>query len=281
MTVYVFPGQGSQKLQMGKELFDEFPELLAQADKILGYSLRTLCELDPLQQLNNTKFTQPALYVVNALSYFKKINDGKQKPSYFVGHSLGEYNALLAAGVFDFETGLRLVQERARLMSQAQCGKMAAVLGLDSDKVLSVLKDNRLDLTIANYNSYTQQVISGSAELIDQASQLFKSAGAKLYLPLKVSGAFHSAFMDDAQIQFATFLNQFKFSQPHTPVISNRYAQIYPVDNINLVLAEQINHSVYWLQSIQYLLDKGENIFEEIGPGQVLTGLICKIQQGS
>jgi malonyl CoA-acyl carrier protein transacylase len=281
MTVYLFPGQGSQKLGMGEQLFSEFPDLVKTADQILGYSLADLCMEDPNDELNKTAFTQPALYVVNALSYLKKIKEGGVKPDYLAGHSLGEYNALLAAGVFDFATGLRMVQQRGHLMSYFTGGGMAAVMGLKSDEVLAVLKQNNLhDLSIANYNSYTQNVISGPEESIKNAQLLFIKAGAKLYIPLKVSGAFHSPFMKDAQLKFTEFLNNFNFLPPQIPVVSNLHALPYSETDIAPNLSLQIDHSVQWLQTIQYFFAKGETHFEEVGPGRVLASLMTQILKG-
>lgn len=282
MTAYLFPGQGSQKLGMGESLFPLFPELVDKADQILGYSLADLCLNDSQKQLNNTAFTQPALYVVNALSYLKKLNDTEgKKPDYFLGHSLGEYNALWAAGVFDFETGLRLVQKRGHLMSQAVNGSMAAVIGLSSNQVASVLAKNNLnDLSIANYNSYLQQVISGPSTSIHQAKEYFINSGAKLYLPLAVNGAFHSALMEEARIEFTEFLMPFHFSSLEVPVIANLNALPYQHDEVHQTLALQIDHPVQWLQSIRYLIRLSESSFEEVGPGKVLANLITRINDG-
>lgn len=282
MTAYLFPGQGSQKLGMGETLFPLFPELTEKANQILGYSITDLCVHDSQGQLNNTAFTQPALYVVNALSYLKKLNetDGK-KPDYFLGHSLGEYNALWAAGVFDFETGLKLVQKRGCLMSQAVNGSMAAVIGLSSSQVASIITKNNLhDLAIANYNSYLQQVISGPSESIEHAKAHFINSGAKLYLPLAVNGAFHSALMEAARIEFTEFLASFHFSALDVPVIANLNALPYLNEEIHQTLALQIDHPVQWLQSIRYLIRLSESEFDEVGPGRVLTNLITRITDG-
>jgi polyketide biosynthesis malonyl-CoA-[acyl-carrier-protein] transacylase len=280
MTTYVFPGQGSQSKGMGKDLFAEFPNYVEKANTILGFSIPDLCLDDPNNQLGQTNYTQPALYVVNALSYFKKIKEFNQKPDFVAGHSLGEYNALLAAEVFDFETGLKLVKKRSELMSQAQGGGMAAVIGLTSEVILSLLTEHHLsDIVIANYNSSTQTVISGPKNSILQAQTIFENAGAMYYVPLKVSGAFHSPFMNEAQAQFANFLKDFQFNPPAIPVIANTTAKPYEADAVAETLAKQINHSVCWLQSIMYLIENGEEVFEEIGPGKVLKGLINQIQK--
>lgn len=161
MSIIIFPGQGSQIKGMGEELFDQYEELTNRADNILGYSIKDLCLYDHQKQLHLTRYTQPALYVVNALSYFKYLEAGK-KPDFLLGHSLGEYNALLAAGVFDFETGLRLVKKRGELMGQVVGGGMAAIIGLKKEEIQAGLDKNDLnDIDIANYNSEEQLIISG------------------------------------------------------------------------------------------------------------------------
>jgi malonyl CoA-acyl carrier protein transacylase len=279
MTVYVFPGQGSQIKGMGAELFEHFPTLLAQADMILGYSVQDLCLEDSNNQLNQTQYTQPLLYIINAFSYFKRIREGAKRPDYVAGHSLGEYNALLAADVFDFATGLRLVQKRGELMSKAQGGGMAAIIGLEAEAVLKVLQDHAVtDVVIANYNSHTQVVISGSQASVQAAQVGLEQAGA-MVIPLKVSGAFHSPLMQQAKEVFAEFLSHFQFSPAQMPVIANLSAKPYEAMDIKTTLAAQITGSVRWCDTIEYLLSQGEENFEEVGPGQVLTGLIKRIRQ--
>jgi len=281
MTTYLFPGQGSQTRGMGSSLFSEFPDLVEKADRILDYSIATLCLQDPHNQLNLTEFTQPALYTVNALFYLEHLKDTKRKPDYVMGHSLGEYSALFAAGVFDFETGLALVKKRGELMSKSAKGAMAAVIGLTGEEVSAVLKEHHLsDVTIANFNSYSQIVISGSKEQIYASESLFKNAGAQLFVPLKVSGAFHSHYMDKAQSQFSEFLCEFTFNLPTLAIIANVNAKPYHPKEVAANLSSQINHSVQWTQSVGYLLQQGETNFIEVGPGKVLTGLISRIQAG-
>lgn len=280
MTTYVFPGQGSQTPGMGSDLFREFPEYLVKANAILGYDLADLCMNDPKQVLNITNYTQPALYVVNALSYLKKLKENPQAPDYLAGHSLGEYNALFAAEVFDFETGLRLVQKRGELMSEAEGGAMAAVIGLSAEDILAIIAQHELQaISIANYNSCKQIVISGAKSAIEKAQLIFEQASA-MVIPLKVSGAFHSPLMQQAGEQFAAFLKHFDFSAPLIPVIANVNAKPYNQASVAGLLADQITHSVMWTQSIEYLITRGETVFEEIGPGKVLAGLIRRIQQG-
>lgn len=281
MFAYIFPGQGSQSIGMGAELFDQFPDILNTADDILGYSLKTLCLNDPHNQLNQTQFTQPALYTVNALTYFHKIARVGSQIDYVAGHSLGEYNALLAAEVFDFATGLQLVKKRAELMSQATKGAMSAIIGLTAEIIEEILNKNQLTaISIANYNSHTQIVISGSSAEMEKARTLCEEAKAKMVIPLKVSGAFHSSLMKPAQEEFTQFLNGFSFSLPTRPVIANVTAKAYQPNEMQKTLANQISNPVRWTETIHYLLSQNVTQFEEIGPGNVLKGLVQRIQSG-
>ena len=279
MVTYVFPGQGSQFKGMGGTLFDEFPEITAKADAILSYSIKELCLKDPLRQLSQTQYTQTALYTVNVLSYLKKIKETGRKPDYVAGHSLGEYSALFAANAFDFETGLKLVKKRGELMSQAAGGGMAAILGLNEERVEEILKKNSLDtIEIANYNTPTQIVVSGPKADIDRASRLFDMKDV-MYFPLNVSGAFHSRYMKDAKKGFEEYLDQITFWEFTLPVISNVHARQYKPGDVKKNLAKQITHTVKWTESIRYLMGLGEMEFEEIGPRDVLTKLIQSIRK--
>ncbi|MCG7409132.1 ACP S-malonyltransferase [Paenibacillus sp. ACRRX] len=279
MRAYVFPGQGSQQRGMGEGLFDEYSEMTALADRILGYSIKELCVQDPNNLLGQTQYTQPALYVVNALHYLKALNEFGL-PNIVAGHSLGEYNALYAAGAFDFETGLRLVQRRGVLMSQASGGGMAAVIGLDEDKLRQALEDHGLDqIDIANYNNLTQIVISGPQADMLQAQQACEAAGARLVIPLKVSGAFHSRMMTAAYDSFGVFLSEFSFGTLTIPVVSNVTARPYEQHQLKQHLASQITHSVRWTDTIRYLMGLGVEEYREIGPGNVLTKLIASIRK--
>jgi len=280
MIAYVFPGQGSQKKGMGKDLFDSHAELIDRADEILGYSTKTLCLDDPDNQLGLTQFTQPALFVVNALMWLDEKKECEQMPNFFAGHSLGEYNALFAAEVFDFETGLKLVQKRGQLMAQAKSGGMAALIGFDEDQVQKVLQDNQLDnIFLANYNSPAQIVISGLQSEIDSAEPLFKDAGLKLFVKLNVSGAFHTKFMNDAAKTFAEFMDEFSFNDASIPVISNVTGLPHENGKIKEGLYKQIISPVMWTNSICYLMGQSVETFKEIGPGNVLKGLIKKIKK--
>jgi len=286
MVAFIFPGQGAQKKGMGQGLFDEVREYAAveaEVDRIVGYSMRRLCLEDSQGRLKETEFTQPSLYVVNALHYYSAINQG-QRPAYLAGHSLGEYNALLAAGVFDFLTGLKLVKKRGELMSQAKNGGMAAVIGLGARAIANVISENGLaSIDVANFNSPSQTVISGPVDDIKRAGAFFEKAGARMYMPLQVSAAFHSRYVLEASAAFADFLAPLSFAAPAIPVIANVSAQPYPLDSasesIKFLLTKQITSSVQWTQSIRYLLSQGVVQFKEIGPGNVLTRLVQQIQQ--
>ena len=276
--IYVFPGQGSQSIGMGDALFDQYPELVEQADEVLGCSIRNLCLDDPEKKLNQTDYTQPALYIVNALTYLSKTEKTDLCPDFVAGHSLGEYNALFAAGVFDFLTGLKLVQKRGQNMVKVTGGGMAAVIGMQPDKIKQVLKDASFDtIDIANYNSPKQTVISGRKDDIDAAKTVFEDAGVRLFIPLKVSGAFHSRYMQEAQNDYADFLKHFEFQPVQIPVIANYTAEPYQNDETVNNMVQQISNPVRWVESIQYLKLQPEPEFEEIGPGKVLTKLITQI----
>ncbi len=276
--IYVFPGQGSQSAGMGGELFGQFSELVKQADEVLGCSVEDLCLNDPDKKLGQTDYTQPALYLVNALTYLSKTEETDLRPDFVAGHSLGEYNALFAAGVFDFITGLKLVQKRGQIMVKVTGGGMAAVIGMQPDKIKQVLKDASSEtIDIANLNSPKQTVISGRKEDIDAVKTVFEDAGVRLFIPLKVSGAFHSRYMQDAQNEFSDFLNGFEFQPVQIPVIANYTAAPYENDETVNNMVQQISSPVRWVETIQYLKQQPEPEFEEIGPGNVLTKLIKQI----
>jgi malonyl CoA-acyl carrier protein transacylase len=280
-TICLFPGQGSQSKGMGADLFDRYADWTGAADALLGYSIRELCVDDPRGELGLTAFTQPALFVVNALTWRHRAESGTPGPDFLAGHSLGEYNALLAAEVFDFSTGLALVQRRGRIMGQVTGGGMAAILGLDPGKIQAVLAESdagrRLD--VANFNSFDQTVIAGPREDLTAVKPLFDAAGAKAYVPLNVSAPFHSRYMQQPQAEFAEFLHGFNFRSPAVPVVSNVTGKPYDGDRVRETLSEQIGHSVRWLDSVLYLLDQPEPQFEEVGPGTVLTKLVGQIKR--
>lgn len=283
MKVFMFPGQGSQAKGMGEPLFERFGKLAEEASEALGYSIRELCVDDPRGELNQTRFTQPALYVVNALSYYAKLEDCGLPPDFVVGHSLGEFNALLAAGCFDFVTGVKLVKKRGELMGRVGNGAMAAITNASRERVEAILAEHALaNVGVANCNTPTQIVISGLADEIEKAKPLFQ-CGAMRFYPLNTSGAFHSRFMEPAREAFARFLKSFRFADPVLPVISNLSARPYEKRKIADGLAKQITSTVRWSDSIQYLIalaaERGEEItFDELGPDDVLTRLVYAIR---
>lgn len=279
--ICLFPGQGSQTKGMGGDLFDRYADWTAEADAILGYSIRELCLDDPRDELVLTNFTQPALYVVNALMYRARQDAGGAPPAFLAGHSLGEYDALLAAGVIDFATGLRLVQRRGQLMARVGGGAMAAVIGLEPGRIQNLLQESdagrRID--VANFNSYDQTVLAGPKDDLAAVRQTFEGAGARAFIPLNVSAPFHSRYMREAQSEFAAFLRDVTFHPPAVPVISNVSAKPCEPDMVRQTLSEQIGNSVRWLESMLYLLERPDPQFEEVGPGTVLTKLLAQTRK--
>lgn len=269
MLAIMFPGQGAQRLSMGEGLFDRFAHLCAEADDILGYSIRDLCMQGPIERLTETQFTQPALFVVNSLHYQAFTEDNDEKPDYLLAHSVSEYVALYAAGVLDFADGLQLVKKRGALMAEAKGGGMAAVLGLTAQQVEDIIAREGLgDVYAANFNTPKQIVVSGKKEAIIAAEQSFQDAGAMLYKVLAVSGAFHSPFMEESKQSFADFAANVEFKTPKIPVISNVTARPHTTSDIRSRMVEQITAPVRWSESIRYLLAKGLSVsnFKEIGP---------------
>lgn len=264
---------------MGLALFDKYQTLTQKADELLGYSIKEICLANPGNALGQTRFAQPAIFIINTFHYLEYIEQQPAAVDFALGHSLGEYNALLAAGVFDFETGLRLVKKRAELMAAAAGGAMAAVLGLAPAAVHEVLRSHQLDsLYIANENSLSQTVISGDAAQITTAEPFFRAAGAEHYVRLNVGGAFHSPHMAAAAKEFERFLNEFEFSALTLPVIANTHAGPYKHLELKQTLAGQITAPVRWKDSILYVLRQGEVQFVEIGKAKPLTKFVKNIR---
>ena len=266
---------------MGAALFDRFPDWTASAAEVLGYSIRELCVDDPRSELVLTQFTQPALYVVNALTYRARQEDGGATPDYVAGHSLGEYNALQAAGVFDFATGLAMVKRRGTLMGKVSGGGMAAVIGMPPAEIQRVLEtsDEGRTLDVANFNSFDQTVIAGPTDAIAAVKSQFEAAGVKLFVPLKVSAPFHSRYMRESQAEFSGFLDGFTFGTPAIPVMANATGRPYDPAAVKPTLASQIASPVRWLDSVLYLLDQGVTDVQEVGPGNVLSKLVTQIKK--
>jgi [acyl-carrier-protein] S-malonyltransferase len=283
---YIFPGQGSQAVGMGQNVCahsEAARTIFEQADEYLGEKISTLCFYGPEDVLRQTIHTQPALYVTSVAVLAALRERGAAEPEAVAGHSVGEYAALYAAGVFDFETGLKLVSRRAQEMHRAglsQPGAMAAVLGLTGLQVTEVCAEAQSTGTVspANFNGGGQVVISGSPDGVAKASELAKAAGAKRVLPLNVSGAFHSALMAPAAEAMQYALRDAAIQSASIPVIANLTAEYETsLDEIRTNLAAQIDHPVRWEETILRLVGDGFDTFVEVGSGSVLTGLMKRI----
>jgi [acyl-carrier-protein] S-malonyltransferase len=284
---WVFPGQGAQSVGMGRDLYDNVKSAKAifeQADKALGFSISKLCFEGPEDELRLTINAQPALVTTAfaCLEAARELN-AKNLPAaaFMAGHSLGEYTALAAAGVFDFSTAVKLARERGRLMHEAgqkRAGAMAAILGLDEAKLAEVCRQS--DTVMANINSPGQIVISGAAENVTKAMTLATAAGASRAVPLQVSGAFHSPLMQPAVEGMIKYLGETKFKNPSTPVIANTTATpLATAEAVKTELRNQLTSPVQWQRTVEYMVSKGVSTFIEIGPGKVLTGLIKRINK--
>jgi malonyl CoA-acyl carrier protein transacylase len=266
---------------MGAELFSRFPDWTTTADDLLGYSIRELCVDDPRGELGLTQFTQPALFVVNAMIARARTEDGEAAPSFVAGHSLGEFNALLAGGVVDFNAGLALVKRRGEIMSRVHGGGMAAVIGLEPGRIEEVLasSDEGRRLDVANFNSFDQTVIAGPKDDLAAVKPTFEAAGARAYIPLNVSAPFHSRYMREAMETYGQTIGTVAFKPPAIPVISNVTGRPYEVSAIRDTLTRQIANSVRWLDSMRFLLANGVDTFVEVGPGTVLAKLVAQIKK--
>lgn len=280
---FIFPGQGSQYIGMGKELVENFPlaaEIMEKANEILELDLAGLCFNGPAEELNLTENTQPAIYTISYM-VTRLLNEEGIYPLLAAGHSLGEYSALAAAGVFSFEEGLRLVRQRGILMNRAvpdNQGSMAAIIGLEDKIVQEICQEVNGICEIANYNSPGQIVISGEREAVEAACQLAEDKGARRTVGLKVSGPFHSSLMKRAAEDFANIIGEIEFKKPAFPVVSNVTADfVEEPEEIKGLLIKQISNSVRWVESIKLIQAQGVNTFIEAGPGKVLRGLLRRI----
>lgn len=273
----MFPGQGTQSAGMGAPLWDRFPEVAAAAEAALGLDVRALCCDDTDGRLHRTEFTQPALYVVNHLHHRACLQHGPP-PAFLLGHSLGEFNALQAAGVFDFETGLRIVRRRGELMAAISGTGMAAIIGADRAEVERILADLPPELDIANVNAPTQVVIAGPLATLDLAGDRFGEEGYG-FVPLKVGAAFHSRHMRAQTDAFRDFLAAFPFAPPVVPVVANVSARPYgsDPDTIRDTIVRQMESPVRWMDSVAFVRSQGVHRFVEAGSGNVLTNLLGKI----
>ncbi len=289
-TAFLFPGQGSQYVGMGQDLYEAYPEARAtfdQADDVLGFGLSGMCFNGPEETLNDTINTQPAIFVTSVALLRALESDELQAPGFTAGHSLGEYSALFAAGAMDFAAGLRLVRERGRLMKEAgerSPGGMAAVLGLEAEAVDAVCRQAREEtggiIQVANYNSPGQIVISGDFKTRDVAIELAKAQGARRVVPLAVSIAAHSPLMGCIVDEFRQAVEAVEFRRPAVPVVANvSAAPLQGIEAIQEELVQQLTSPVRWVESIQYMIGQGITEFVEVGPKDVLTGLMRRIDK--
>lgn len=284
MKAYVFPGQGSQFVGMGKNLYHSNPkakELFDKANEILGFTITDIMFDGTDEELKQTNVTQPAIFLHSVITYI--CLDEDTQPGMVAGHSLGEFSALVAAGALSFEDGLRLVHKRALAMQKAcevNPSSMAAILNLEADKIDEICAGIDEIVVAANYNSPNQVVISGSDQGVEIAMKNMLAAGAKRAIKLPVGGAFHSPFMEPAREELSVAINETHFKTPICPIFQNVNGKLNKNPEIireNLI--KQLTHPVKWTLSIQNMIAYGAKEFVEVGPGSVLQGLIKKINR--
>ena len=286
MKAYIFPGQGAQFQGLGKDLYEnsaQAKELFERANEILGFSITDIMFSGSAEDLKQTKVTQPAVFLHSVI--LSKVLGNSFKPDMVAGHSLGEFSALVANGVLNFEDGLRLVAKRALAMQHAcelEESTMAAVLGLEDHIVEAICADIDGVVVAANYNCPGQLVISGETKAVESACEKLKEAGAKRALILPVGGAFHSPLMEPAREELAAAIKETEFNKPICPIYQNvtTFAVTDP-EKIKENLIFQLTAPVKWTQSVQNMISDGATEFVEVGPGKVLQGLVKKIDRNA
>jgi len=282
---FLFPGQGSQQVGMGKEIFPLYSkekEIFQQAKKILGFDVERLCLYGSKEELKKTYYLQPALLTLSWITA-KLLGKNGIYPVAVAGHSLGEYTAIAVSEVVNYTDALKIIYQRARLMEEASTrvkGGMAAVIGLDKEKVIDICQKVG-EVDAVNFNCPSQVVISGKKEKVDEAGKRLKGEGAKRVVHLPLSGAFHSYLMREAASKFSKVLDKFKFSSPRYPIVCNASACYAKTgDEVKRNLKNQMDHPVLWEDSMKRLIRDGVNIFVEVGPGRVLQNLLKRIDKG-
>lgn len=283
---YLFAGQGSQYVGMGKDLYDYYPqarEIFAKADKVLGFSISDLCFSGSSDELTRTSNCQPAIVTMTIACWQAYKTTQPQVDGFMAGLSLGEYSALVAAGALNFEDAVYLARQRGKFMEEEALkhpGKMLSLIGLDLAQVKEICAEVKTQ--VANINCPGQTVISGSPQGIEKAQLLAKEKGVKLAVVLEVSGAFHSSLMQEASLKLAGELEKITITSPKIPVISNVTAKpVLGIDEIKQNLIRQVSASVLWEDSIKFILSQGVSNFIEFGPGKVLKGLMRRIDSNA